>query len=272
MSETAPSLRVRDLTLGSVLRGVSLTVSPGECLGVLGANGAGKSTLLAALAGVLPSRAVTGAGRWAYLPEGCPWDPGLPVRAWLALGATLPGWDPGFADRLLAALPIPAERDASRLSQGQRVRLGLILTLGRRAPGYLLDDPFLGLDPAAVAAAEEAIAERSADAPTVIAAQNSDALERLCTHLAVLDAGRLVGWGSTDTWRDRFRVLRVRAAELPELPVRVLRIERVGAALEAIVDDPEGRVSALLRSHDLTVEELPLPLREVLRLTTGGPP
>ncbi len=201
-----PRIDVHDLGVGRVLQGVSFTVPAGACAGFVGINGAGKSTLLALLAGVLTpdDGTVAGTDGAAYLPEGCPLDAGIPVSRWLALARTLPGWDPAFGDELIATFDLPGRRAAGRLSQGQRVRLGLILTLGRRAPVYLLDDPFLGLDPVAKAAAESFIARRSAEATIVLSAQDGAAVERLCTHLGLLHDGRLKGFDPIDTWRERY--------------------------------------------------------------------
>ncbi|ODU30320.1 MAG: hypothetical protein ABT15_02595 [Pseudonocardia sp. SCN 73-27] len=54
------ALTLADADIGygqmTVLRGVGITVRPGECLGVLGPNGAGKTTLLSCMAGVLGPR------------------------------------------------------------------------------------------------------------------------------------------------------------------------------------------------------------------------
>jgi ABC-2 type transport system ATP-binding protein len=248
---------------GSVglLRDVDLDVPEGACVGIVGVNGAGKSTLLAAIAGVLPLDAGTvAAPPLAYLPEGCPLDDGVPVRRWLALGATLPGWEPAFADEMLLAFDLPA--GATRLSQGQRVRLGLVLTLGRRMPAYVLDDPFLGLDPVAKADAERFVAARAEGARVVLAAQDVDALERLCTHLVALHRGRVVAAGTLEEWRARFRAVRV-VGPAPEVPA--LARSRRGEALELLLDDPDGRHERALARAGAHVEPVAVRLDDVLR-------
>lgn len=199
-------IRVQGLGIGEVLRGVSFEVPAGACAGFAGINGAGKSTLLALLAGVFrpDDGTITGTRGAAYLPEGCPLDAAIPVRRWLALAPSLPGWDADLGAELITAFDLPPKRAAGSLSQGQRVRLGLILTLGRRAPVYLLDDPFLGLDPVAKAAAESFIARRSAESTIVLSAQDGGAIERLCTHMGLLHGGALRGFDPIDDWRERY--------------------------------------------------------------------
>lgn len=252
-------IQVQNLTVGRVLRGVSFELPSDGCLGVVGLNGAGKSTLLALLAGVLPPDegsldVPTGA---AYLPEGCPLDSGIRVRSWLQLATRLPGYEPAWAAELGAALPLDERTPAGRLSQGQRVRLGLRMTLARRAPAYLLDDPFLGLDPIARRAAESAIAERCAEAPVVLAAQDTGALERLCTHLLLLRGGEMVWCAPLEAWRERYRLLRIpesRRQVLQELGASVRSTTTRGAWLDVFVDDPDGAVARALGGEPVALD------------------
>lgn len=256
-------MRLTGVRVGRALVGVDLHVPEGACVGVVGVNGAGKSTLLAVAARVVRPDAgrVEGPAAVAYLPEGCPLDGGVPVRAWLAMARTLPGWEPEAGDALAAELELPA--GARALSQGQRVRLGLVLTLGRRAAAYVLDDPFLGLDPLARVVAERWIALRAADAPVLLAAQELPAMERLCTDLVLLHAGRVVGADAVDAWRARFRGVRVvgdvDVARI--LGPRLLRVEG-GTTL---LDDPRGDAELALEAAGARVEPVALALEDVFR-------
>jgi len=170
------------------------------------------------------------------------------------------------ASRLTTALSLPMDRGASQLSQGQRVRLGLIMTLGRRAPVYLLDDPFLGLDPMAQVAAERFIAERAADATVLIANQDAAASERLCSHLLFLRSAELSWCAPMEAWRERFRRVRVRgpASAVESLGLLVLHAESRGRTIEVLLDDPTGSAEDRLRARGVRVEAVPLPLDELL--------
>jgi len=260
---------VRDVVVGSAVRGVSLEVPTGGCMGVIGLNGAGKSTLLATVAGVLrpDGGAVSGATGAIYLPEGCPLDPGISVRRWYRLARSLPGWEPAVGEAMIAEFKLPAKNAANRLSQGQRVRLGLILALGRRGKNYVLDDPFLGLDPVARAIAERWIAHRAAGSTMICAAQDADALERLCTHLTLLNEGAVLASDSVDSWRRRFRAVRVLdqpRGVLEAIGAAVLQRRERGRSCELILDDPDGVAEQVLITSGARVDSLPVRFDELL--------
>lgn len=263
-----PHVGTRGLMLGNALHDVSFSLPVGSCTALLGANGSGKSTLMATLAGVLPPDAgeVYCAGPAAYLPEGCPLDGWVSVRRWLSFAEQLPGWEPQVAARLLTAMNLPMSHGTSELSQGQRVRLGLIMTLGRRAPVYLLDDPFLGLDPMAQVIAERFIAERAADATVIIANQDAMASERLCSHLLFLSAGKVSWCAPMESWRERFRRIRVYGplSSLDNLRLSVLHAEARGRTTEVLLDDPTSSAERQLRARGVHVDPVPLPLDELL--------
>ena len=232
---------------------------------MLGPNGAGKSTLLGLLAGALVPDAGTRhcLAPVSYLPEGLPLESGLRVRDVLSLVQRLPGWEPRVADPLQTAFDLPLKNRTSALSKGQRVRLGVLLTLGRRARTYLLDDPFPGLDPMVQVVVERAISDRAAEATVVMACQHAAAAERLCDHLLFLRKGGLQWCAPMEAWRARFGGAGAgqprghpRAGEL------ALHVERRGSP--SLLDDPAGVAEARMRVAGAVVEPLPLPLDELL--------
>jgi len=262
------TIQVTDLGMRPTLRPLSFSLPSGSCTALLGTNGAGKSTLLGMLAGVMKptSGTISIRGPICYLPEGLGVDGNLKVGGLLGMVRRLPGWEPAVADALLRDFELPLGHRVRELSQGQRVRLGLVLTLGRRARVYLLDDPFLGLDPLAQVVAERAIALRAESATMLVASQHAPASERLCDHLMFLARGGLVWCAPTEAWRARYRRVRLRGkvdvvASLGDL---VLHSEGRGDAVEVLLDDPAGLAETRLRIAGARVDPLPLPLDELL--------
>ena len=155
------------------LRGITLTVAPGELVGVVGPNGAGKTTLLEVINGLLP---ITGGAvrvlgkpvgpsshalrkRIAYLPQDLFFGPSTPFlsRDVVLMGRFAmigPLRFPGKADRALvtdamAAVGIGdlALRPIGRLSGGQQRKVLLARVLAKRPRVLLLDEPTTSLDP-----------------------------------------------------------------------------------------------------------------------------
>ena len=160
-----------------VLDGVSFAVARGGALLLLGPNGAGKSTLLRVLAGlkridagrVLFDGDEDYAGRVAFLGHQDAVKPGLTAVENLAFAARMGGGDialalEGVGLGALGALP------ARMLSAGQKRRLALARLALSGADLWLLDEPTLGLDSAAVERFGAVLAGHRAAGGVVVAA------------------------------------------------------------------------------------------------------
>jgi branched-chain amino acid transport system ATP-binding protein len=156
----------------AAVRGLSLSVAPGEIVGLIGPNGAGKSTTLHAIMGLLPIDAgdivfggtslrgrtpeAIARGGIALVPEGRRLFAELTVEENLRLGLAGRS-DPAGADEDLAEVaelfPIVDEfrhRHAGALSGGQQQQLAIARALVANPSVLLLDEPSLGLAPTVV--------------------------------------------------------------------------------------------------------------------------
>jgi len=222
-------LEVRDLhvSYGSIaaVKGLSVSVSPGEVVALVGANGAGKSSTLAAVAGVvapvsgtveLDGVALTGrTPEWiarqgiALVPEGRDVFASLTVGENLHLG-TIARTDKDSAgaakERLLERFPVLAryhDTPAGKLSGGEQQQLAIARAL-LSAPGILLlDEPSLGLAPKMVDLVFEVVAElRTQGVGVLLVEQNALRAVAVADRSYVLRRGEVVLAG---TWEELSR-------------------------------------------------------------------
>jgi ABC-2 type transport system ATP-binding protein len=194
------------------VQNLSLSLSSGQVLGLLGVNGAGKSTTLSMIAGALrpdsggielngedflerPELARTQIG---WLPERAPVWAELSVEEHLdahgrlrgLAGAALRQARTAIVERL--ELQPLARRLAGVLSQGQRQRLGLACALLHRPALLVLDEPANALDPVQVAALRALLREQAAGGTAVILSTHLLAeVTAVCDRVAILHEGTL---------------------------------------------------------------------------------
>ncbi|MCH7232248.1 ABC transporter ATP-binding protein [Glycomyces sp. L485] len=194
--------------------GVTLRVEPGLVHALVGLNGAGKTTLMRAALGMirLDSGSVhiggVAIGRmpapaWArvgHLLDSPFAYPELDVRANLEVAARLRGLRaravPGAVDAIIARIGITRYRRtrASRLSKGNRQRLGLAAALVAEPDLMILDEPTDALDPAGVIALRETLRERAdRGAGILVSSHHLDEVARIADRISVMNRGRIIG-------------------------------------------------------------------------------
>ncbi len=199
----------------TALRGLDLTVAPGELVCLIGANGAGKSSTLRAISGLLPpsqgrivfdGREIQGeapAGILktgiAHCPEGRRVFPYLTVEENLAMGAYVRTDRSAIAADMAEVgryFPILLERRrqmAGTLSGGEQQMLAIARALMARPRLILFDEPSLGLAPTVVEMTFAIIADIRRRGTTVLMVeQNAYAALRMADRAYVMETGRIV--------------------------------------------------------------------------------
>lgn len=213
-------LSARALTAGygkqRVLHDVSIHVTEGEVVGVLGHNGAGKTTLLKALARMIPvvsgdidylGEPVTRRSSVQMVRRGISMTPAetpifreLTVEQNLELGAS------GITDRkevrqrmqdVFAVFPVLGDRRsavAGRFSGGQQRQLSLGIALMARPRLMLLDEPSLGISPAVVGSTFRTIRDLATERAmsVLVVEQNVKAVTAIVDRVYVLRNGSIV--------------------------------------------------------------------------------
>ncbi len=233
-------LEINDLTVyyGHVhaLKGISLTVEPGEIVALIGANGAGKSTTLRAISGLVrPQGEIVFDGRSinatpahqivqmgiGHVPEGRKVFATLTVDENLTLGAYSRGRDrtgiEESRERVFALFPRLAERRhqlAGTLSGGEQQMLAIGRALMVKPRLMLLDEPSLGLAPLLVQSIFQTIKEINAQGTTVLLVeQNARAALKLAHRAYVLETGRIALSGPANVLAEDPRVRRAYLGE-----------------------------------------------------------
>ncbi|HMC38141.1 MAG TPA: ABC-F family ATP-binding cassette domain-containing protein [Acidimicrobiales bacterium] len=165
--------------------GLSVTISDGDRLGVVGINGTGKSTLLRVIAGTAePESGEIRRGRGVrtgLLDQDAPLSPG-PVRS--AVGE---GWEAEAVLERLGMGPF-LDRQTTELSGGQAKRVALAAVLARPAELLVLDEPTNHLDLPAISWLEGWLAGFKGG--LVLVSHDRHLLDRVTTRMLELDRGK----------------------------------------------------------------------------------
>lgn len=191
---------------------LTLEIPDGAVFGLLGPNGAGKTTLLRLMMGfVFPDAGLLDRGGVSpasigYLPEQAFYPPRFSIHDQLSTMGRLAGLkgtclrqEVGEILRQVQLHQVARQR-LGTCSRGMLQRLGLAQALLGNPPLLLLDEPALGLDPVGQKFMREQIGTLHRAGKTVIlSSHHLDEITRICTHIAVIDRGRLVRDGLLDT-------------------------------------------------------------------------
>ncbi len=211
------------------LSDVDLTLEPGCVMGFIGPNGAGKSTTIRLIMGLvqadrgdvevlgvpMPEQMAAAKRDIGFASE----DMRLFKNGTLAwhmnfMRRIYPGWDDNYAQVLLKRFDLRPEQKLKGFSHGQRVKAGLLLALARRPRLLVLDEPTTGLDPVARKEVLNELLEVLADESRAVlfSSHNTQDVEQLSDTITFIDRGRIIDSQDKETFLDKWRRVRFRAA------------------------------------------------------------
>lgn len=197
---------------------LSLTVNPGEIRGFIGHNGAGKTTTLKAISGIIDldegSIAIDGHSVkdepllckkiTAYLPDNPDLYEHLTGIQYLNFIADVFGMSKQTRTEKIKKYADAFELTnnlgelISSYSHGMKQKLAIISCLIHNPKLWILDEPFVGLDPKASYTLKEYMKEHCHNGGGVFFSTHVlEVAEKLCTHIAILRNGKLVRSGET---------------------------------------------------------------------------
>ena len=202
--------------------GVNLTVPRGSFYGLVGRNGAGKTTTLSMATGLLKPTAgqvlVGGLDVWSnpldtkrrvgVLPDGVRLFDKLTGEQLLTYAGRLHGLDKAtVAERtrdLLIAMDLTgaAGRKVADYSAGMTKKIALACAMIHAPSLLVLDEPFEAVDPVSASNIQDILKAYVAGGGTVIISSHvMDLVQRLCDHVAIMNAGRILASGTVEQVR-----------------------------------------------------------------------
>ncbi len=188
-----------------VLNGVSVSLKPGQIIGLLGPNGCGKTSLIKILTGLINDYSgdvkiggyapgIETKSMVAYLPEK------TYLADWMRPIDAIEYFDDFFADfdkekalSMMRHFNLPMKQKAKSMSKGMQEKLQLLLVMSRKAQLYILDEPLGGVDPAARSFILDTIMENYSKNSTVLLSTHLiHDVERIFDHVLMIGKGQVL--------------------------------------------------------------------------------
>ncbi|GIO37870.1 multidrug ABC transporter ATP-binding protein [Paenibacillus antibioticophila] len=188
-------------------------IRSGGLTGLIGPNGAGKSTTIKAVLGLLPevkgsitfSEIKGRGGTYAYIPEQPVYYDTLTLWEHLSLAAAVYEMDEGelesAGNRLLEKFRMSDARNLlpGGFSKGMKQKMMLMIGFLRKPDVYIVDEPFVGLDPRATHDFLELLEEeRERGAGILLCTHVLDTAERICSDFLMISEGSLAASGTME--------------------------------------------------------------------------
>ncbi|MBS6530223.1 MAG: ABC transporter ATP-binding protein [Streptococcus salivarius] len=208
-----------------VLKDVTFEVADGELVGLIGLNGAGKSTTINEIIGLLTPYggqiAIDGLTiqqdsasyrqKIGYIPETPSLYEELTLREHLKTVLMAYGLDVtegmARADNYLKLFRLDEKLDwfPTQFSKGMKQKVMIICAFIVNPSLFIVDEPFLGLDPLAISDLIELLAEEKAKGKAILMSTHVlDSAEKMCDRFVILHHGQVLAQGTLEELRQTF--------------------------------------------------------------------
>ena len=270
---------------------VSLEISRGKIVGLLGSNGAGKSTLLRHIIGLyLPDigqcttfGCIAGElspkelGRIGYVHQEGELIPWMRVDQLIRYVSTYyPNWNHELEERYIKNFKVPVSSRVITLSPGERQKLAILLAIGFEPELLILDEPASALDPIARANFLDLLLELIQDEnrTIVISSHILSDVEKVIDHVVIMEEGGILLDCGFDDLREKYSKVKLNAMsdKLPsELPFdNIIECHRTdGQAILIVSDCSHEQLKEKAQQLDCWIEIETLPLEELYKIVVN---
>ncbi|HCX49245.1 MAG TPA: ABC transporter ATP-binding protein [Bacillus sp. (in: Bacteria)] len=193
----------------AIIRDIQFSLSKGELIGLIGPNGAGKSTTIKTILGLMEFKEgeirFEHPEKYAYIPERPLFYDELTLREHLDFVAAVEELDQDRYKReveellRLYKLKEVEHQLPSTFSKGMQQKAMIILALVTRPAVYIIDEPFIGLDPSAVKLLLTSIEEeRKRGVGIMMSTHVLDTAEKVCDRFLLVNEGILAASGTLE--------------------------------------------------------------------------
>ncbi len=267
---STPAVRTTHLTRRfqdfTAVNDVNLTVATGQFFGFLGPNGAGKSTTIKMLTGLLAptsgsieilgqdfnDKTVELKRQLGVVPEGLALFGRLTAPEYLTFVGRMYGLDKATtkqrSEELLDFMSLTADSKklVTDFSHGMQKKLALAAAVIHGPRILFLDEPFEGVDAIAAGTLKNMLQGMIARGATIFLTSHVlEIVERLCTHVAIIQRGSLVAQGSLEELRAGVQAHHPESGRTERATLEEIFLDVLGAGKSTGVPAPEQELSWL---------------------------
>ncbi|WP_445489380.1 ABC transporter ATP-binding protein [Niallia sp. 03133] len=198
----------------SIIHSIDFELQSGELIGIIGSNGAGKSTTIKGMLGLLAhmdgSIKIKNGCTYSYIPERPVFYDELTLWEHLDFIAAVEELEQekfhSDAERLLKKFSLQEHKHQfpQTFSKGMQQKAMLVLAFITKPSFYIIDEPFMGLDPMATKLLLDSLQEeRIRGAGILMSTHVLDTAEKICDRFLMIHHGTLTAIGTLGAFREK---------------------------------------------------------------------